>query len=118
MQFFSGEAPAVPDPSGVLDLGALMPPWAQQLTVVTLLVLIVAAFFRGWVITNSKHAEQMAREREIGEIYKKAAEDANANVERLSTAFSPILAQNDAILKAVTEVQEEQRRYRERGTRR
>lgn len=119
MQFFAGEAPAVPDPSGVLDLGSLMPPWVQNISIVGILVLIVMAFMRDWVITKSRHDRELASRDEIASIYKKAAEDSNANVDKLSNGLTPVLAQNEAMLKAISEIQEEQRRYREeRGQRR
>jgi hypothetical protein len=105
---------AEPD-TAVPDVNALMPPWAQQLTVLSMLVIIVSAFIRGWVVTRRQNESDLAAERKVSDIWEKNAEVANSQVDRLTAALQPVLDGNAAILKAVTEVQEEQRRMRERG---
>jgi hypothetical protein len=106
---FAEPTPAVP------DLNALMPAWAQQLTVLGLLILIVSAFLRGWIVTKRQNESDLAAERRVSDIWEKNAEVANSQVDRLTAALQPVLDGNSAILKAVTEVQEEQRRMRDRG---
>lgn len=91
-----------------------MPAWAQQLSLVGLLIIIIAAFVRGWVITKRQNESDLASERRVSEIWQKNAETANSQVDRLTTALAPVLDGNAAILRAVTEVQEEQRRMRDR----
>lgn len=107
---------AEPTP-GVPDLNALMPAWAQQLSLVGLLILIIASFLRGWVVTKRQNDSDLASERRVSEIWQKNAETANSQVDRLTTALAPVLDGNAAILKAVAEVQEEQRRMRDRDDR-
>lgn len=92
-----------------------MPPWAQQISLLGLLILIVAAFLRGWIITRSQNDRDLAAERRVSDIWERNAEVANSQVDRLTAALQPVLDGNAAILKAVSEVQEEQRRMRERG---
>lgn len=111
--FLAGEAPAAPE-----GLDALLPPWAQQLSLLTLLVLIIVAWVRGIVITRAQADREVAAERRVGEIWEATANKALAINESFATAFQPVLDQNEAILKAVTDVQEEQRRNRERNPRR
>jgi hypothetical protein len=108
-----GEAPAIPE-----GLDALLPPWAQQISLLGVLLSIVFAFLRGWVVTRAQNERDIGAERRVSDIWESNATKALAISENLTTALAPVLQQNDAILKAVTEVQEEQRRARERGTRR
>jgi ABC-type multidrug transport system fused ATPase/permease subunit len=110
----SGVLSTEPTP-GIPDLNALMPAWAQQLSLVGLLILIIASFVRGWVITKRQNESDLASERRVSEIWQKNAETANSQVDRLTTALTPVLDGNAAILRAVTEVQEEQRRMRDYG---
>lgn len=109
MVLFGEASPDVP------DLNALMPPWAQQLSLVGLLIVIVVSFVRGWIVTSRQNDRDIAAERRVSDIWEKNAEVANSQVDRLTLALQPVLDGNAAILKAVTEVQEEQRRMRERG---
>lgn len=114
--WLAGEAPAVPE-----GIDALMPPWAQQLSVLGLLVIIITAWVRGWVVTRAQADREVAAERRVSDIWEATATKAVAINESFADAFAPVLDQNQAILKAVTEVQTEQRRYREdreRGSRR
>lgn len=106
---FREEVPSVP------DLNALMPAWAQQLSVLVLLILVVSAFLKGWVVTRAQNERDMAAERRIADIWEQNYLGEKANNEKLIAALQPVLSGNEAILKAVTEVQEEQRRTRERG---
>lgn len=106
---FREEVPAVP------DLNALMPAWAQQLSVLVLLILVVSAFLKGWVVTRAQNERDVAAERRIADIWEQNYLGEKANNEKLIAALQPVLSGNEAILKAVTEVQEEQRRTRERG---
>jgi hypothetical protein len=104
---------AVPD-----GIDALMPPWAQQLSLVGLLILIVAAFMRDWVISAARHEKEMASERKVSEVWEQNATRAAEVLTEFTTALDPVLKGNEAILKAVSDIQAEQRRYREeRGIR-
>lgn len=114
--WLAGEAPAVPE-----GIDALMPPWAQQLSVLGLLVIIITAWVRGWVVTRAQADREIAAERRVSDIWEATATKSLAINETFVDAFAPVLDSNQAILKAVTEVQNEQRRYREdreRGSRR
>lgn len=106
------EAPVVPD-----GLDALMPNWAQQLSLITLLVLIIAAMLRGWVITRAQAERECAAERKIAEVWKANYESSNHLNEQLTQAFQPLLDSNSAILKAVEAVQDRQARQEEREER-
>jgi hypothetical protein len=105
------------DGSGTPDLDALLPPWAQQLSLLGIMVIIVLAFMRGYVITRAQNERDIAAERRVSDIWEKNFHDSEANNNKLIAALEPVLKGNDAILKAVSEVQDEQRRYRERGPR-
>jgi hypothetical protein len=102
------------DPATVPSLDALLPPWAQQLSLLAVLIIIVGAFVRGWVVTKAQNERDIAAERRVSDIWEKTAHDATANNDKLIAALQPVLSGNEAILKAVTDVQEEQRRMRER----
>ncbi len=115
MFFAEGEPPS---------LDALMPPWAQQISLLTLLILIVAAFMRGWVVTRAQAGREAEAERRIAEVWKGNFEHANALNKQLTDAFQPVLDQNAAILKVVEAVQarqvaaeERDRWLRDRGDR-
>lgn len=108
--FLSGEAPAVPTEG----LDALLPPWAQGLSLLTVLILVIAAFARGIVVTRAQNERDIAAERRVSDIWESTAKDAIELNRQLTQAFTPILASNEAVLKAVEAVQEEQRRMRER----
>jgi hypothetical protein len=90
------------------SLDALMPSWAQQLSLLTLLILIVAAFMRGWVVTRVQAARDAEAERRIADIWKANFEQSNELNKQLTKAFAPVLESNAAILKAVEAVQARQ----------
>jgi hypothetical protein len=99
MWFAEGETPS---------LDALLPAWAQQLSLLTLLILIVAAFLRGWVVTRAQAGREAEAERRIADVWKGNFEQSNALNKQLTDAFQPVLEQNAAILKAVEAVQARQ----------
>lgn len=108
---------AVEVPAEGLD--ALMPPWAQQISLLSLLILIVLAFLRGWIVTKLQNERDVDAERRVSDIWEANANQSTELNKELTQAFAPVLEQNEAILKAVLAVQEEQRRMREqRGPRR
>jgi hypothetical protein len=96
-------------------LSELLPPWAQGLSLLSLLTLIVLAFLRDWVISAKRNEREVAAERRVSETWESNYKQAAAINEKLIAGFDPVLKSNEAILKAVTEVQDEQRRTRERG---
>lgn len=106
------EAPVVPE-----GLDALLPPWAQQLSLLTLLVVIVTAFLKGWVVTSRQNERENEAERRIAEIWKLNYEKSTELNEKMTEAFAPVLDSNAAILKAVEAVQREQELLRERRDR-
>lgn len=98
----------------VPTLDALLPPWAQQLSLLGLLLIIVAAFLRGWIVTKAQNERDIAAERRVSDIWENNAKQSTDQNEKLIAALQPVLSSNEAILKAVTEVQTEQTRMRER----
>lgn len=101
----------VAEPAG---LDALMPAWAQQLSLLTLLILIVTSFLRGWVLTRAQAQREAESERRIADIWKGNFEQATELNNQLTSAFQPVLEQNAAILKAVEAVQARQLAAEER----
>lgn len=99
----AGEVPAVPE-----GLDALLPPWAQQLSLLTLLVIIITAWVRGWVVTRAQAEREIEAERRISEIWKGNYEQSSQLNEQLTTAFQPVLESNAAILRVVESLQERQ----------
>lgn len=115
MRWIAGEVPALPTEG----LDALLPPWAQGLSLLSILVIIIVAWIRGWVVTRAQNERDVASERRVSEIWEANANQASTLAKELTQAFAPVLEQNEAILKAVQAVQEEQRRMRDvRGPRR
>lgn len=115
--FWSAEVQAVPE-----GLDALMPPWAQQLSLLSLLVVIIMAFLRGWVVPRTQNERDIAAERKISDIWQSNAQQAMELNREFANAFAPVLDGNEAILRAVEAVQsrlvaqeDEMRRLRERG---
>lgn len=107
--YLAGEAPVLPD-----GLDALMPPWAQQLSLVGLLIVIVVSFMRGWVMTRSACDREVEAERRISDIWKANHEQATELNEQLTDAFQPVLESNAAILKVVESLQSWQREQERR----
>lgn len=107
---FLGEAAPIPD-----VVNDVLPPWAQGLSLVSILTLIILAFLRDWVISAKRNEREVAAERRVSETWERNFHQATENNDKLIAALDPVLTSNQAILKAVTEVQEEQRRTRERG---
>lgn len=107
-------ADSTPVPEG---LDALLPPWAQQLTVLTLLILIVSAFLRGWIVTRAQNERDIAAERRIADIWQQNFEKSTELNQKMTEALAPVLDSNSAILKAVEAVQREQEMLRERRDR-
>lgn len=108
--FLSGEIPAAPSEG----LDALLPPWAQGLSLLSLLILIITAWLRGWVVTKAQNERDIASERRIADIWETNFNGATQLNQQLTQSFAPVLASNEAVLKAVEAVQDEQRRMRER----
>jgi hypothetical protein len=108
--FISGEVPAIPTEG----LDALLPPWAQGLSLVSLLIIIIVAWVRGWVVSKAEYERGVAAERRVSDIWEANFNGATQLNQQLTQAFAPVLEQNEAILKAVEAVQEEQRRMRDR----
>jgi len=108
--YLAGEVPAIPTEG----LDALLPPWAQGISLLSLLILIIAAWLRGWVITKSQNERDIAAERRVSDIFESNLNKATELNQQLTQALAPVLASNEAVLKAVEAVQEEQRRMRER----
>ena len=95
-------------------LDALMPAWAQQLSLLTLLVLVVAAFLRGWVVTRAQAGREAEAERRIADVWKANYEQSIELNKQLTVAFAPVLESNAASLKAVESVQARQAAAEER----
>lgn len=110
--WIAGEAPAIPE-----GLDALMPAWAQQLSLVGLLIIIVAAFVSGRVLTRTQADREIESERKIGDIWKSNYEQATHLNEQLTGAFQPVLDSNAAILKVVESLQARQTVAEERAER-
>lgn len=91
-----------------------MPAWAQQLSLITLLILIVAGFLRGWVVTRHQAQREAEAERRIAEVWKGNYEQAIELNKQLTDGFAPVLTSNEAILKAVESVQARQAAAEER----
>ena len=104
--------PAVPE-----GLDALLPPWAQQLSLVSLLVVTITALLRGWVVPRSQNERDVAAERRIAEIWESNATQSMELNKQLTEALSPVLEGNEAILRAVQALQAEQDRLRYRRDR-
>lgn len=92
----------------VPSLDALLPPWAQQLSLLGLLVIILVAFLRGWIVTRAQATREAEAERRIADIWKANSDRSNDLNRQLTEAFQPVLDQNAAILKAVESVQSRQ----------
>lgn len=107
---FAAEVPAVPE-----GLDALLPPWAQQLSLLTLLILIVTAFLRGWVVPRAQADREVEAERRIGEVWKTNFESASQLTDALTEALDPVLEGQAALLKAVEALQDRQERAEERA---
>jgi Tfp pilus assembly protein PilO len=99
----------------VPNLDALLPAWAQDLSLVGILLIIIVSFIRGWVVTRGQAQRELDTERKIAEIWKTNFEQSTAQNQRLTEAFQPVLDQNAAILKAVEAVQARQLAQEERA---
>lgn len=111
--YIAGEAPAIPE-----GLDALLPPWAQGLSLLSLLIIIVVAFLRGWVVTRPACDREVEAERRISDIWKGNYEQASELNQQLTDAFQPVLESNAAILKVVESMQARQKDAEEREERR
>lgn len=107
--FRISEATIPPD-----GLDALMPPWAQQLSLLGVLILVLVAFLRGYIVTRSQAEREVESERRISDIWKTNFQSSNELNRQLTEAFQPVLDQNAAILKAVEAVQARQVQQEER----
>lgn len=108
----AAEPPAIPD-----GLDALMPPWAQQLSLVGLLVVIITVMISGRVVTRAQADRELEAERKISDIWKSNYEQATELNKQLTGAFQPVLDSNAAILKVVESLQARQLAAEEREER-
>lgn len=95
-----------PPPTEGLD--ALLPAWAQGLSLLSILVLIITSWLRGWVLTRAHAEREIDAERRIADIWKANFEQATELNEQLTGALQPILESNAAILRAVEALQARQ----------
>jgi hypothetical protein len=96
------------------SFNALLPAWAQQLSLLTLLILIVVSFLRGYVVSRSQAEREAEAERKIADIWKANYEHSIQLNKQLTESFQPVLDSNAAILKAVEAVQARQMAAEER----
>lgn len=89
-------------------LDALLPAWAQQLSLLTLLLLIVTSFLRGWIVTRAQSQRELDAERRIADIWKSNFQQSTQLNERLTDAFQPVLEGQNALLRAVESLQRDQ----------
>lgn len=101
--------------STVID--AALPDWVQGISLLTFLLLTVLAFLRDWVITSRRHERELALKDRVIEVWEGVANKATENNDRLVDALDPVLKGNDAVLKILGEMQEEQRNARRRNAR-
>jgi hypothetical protein len=109
-----GKRVLIADVTPPQGLDSLLPAWAQQLSLLTLLVLIVMAFMRGYVVTKIQAAREVDSERKIADIWKANYEQSIQLNKQLTESFQPVLDSNAAILKAVEAVQARQQAAEER----
>lgn len=112
MKVLGQESPVTPVniPAG---LDSLVPPWVRDLTLVTIALLVAIAFARNWIYSARQAERLLEAERKVGDVQERNNEKLSESIDKLVEALDPVLKGNEAILKSVTEIQDEQRRYRE-----
>jgi len=103
----AAEVPAVGQ-----GLDSLLPPWAQQLSLLTLLLAIIFGWLRGYVVSRAQNERDLAAERKIAEIWKANYEKAAEINQNLAQALDPVLKMEEAILKSVEGLQDDRERLR------
>jgi hypothetical protein len=109
LQWLAEVAPVVGDP----NFDSLLPPWAQDLSLLGILVIVITAFLRGWVVTGKQNERDISAERRVSDIYENSATKQLELNQKITEALAPILDSNGAILKAVEAIQAEQERLRD-----
>lgn len=78
------------------------------MSLLSLLLLIVVAFMRGWVVTRAQCSRENEAERRITDVWKANFEQSTELNKQLTDGFQPVLQSNSAILKVVEAVQARQ----------
>lgn len=93
-----------------------VPSWVERVSAVGLIIMFGLALARNWVYTSGQVDRILEAERRVSDLWKQTAETQQANADKLAGNLEPVLRSNEAILRAVETIQQEQReqRYRER----
>lgn len=95
------------------DFGGALPSWASDVGIVGLIVFFGLGLARNWFYTSGQVTHLLTQYENVAALWKQVAEERQETIKMLSDNTEPILKGNEAILRAVENLQHEQERARQ-----
>lgn len=114
MPVFSEALALAADVGGVLDFA--LPSWASDVGVVGILLFFGIGLARNWWYTGGQVNHLLAQYERVSALWEKVADERQETINLLTSNTEPILKGNEAILRAVEQLQHQQsqaRQYRD-----
>lgn len=85
-----------------------IPSWLTDLSLPGAIVLFGLALARGWLLTSGQVNRLTEAHGKVSDLWKQVAEERQETIRKISDQMDPLMQGNEAILKAVEELQRQQ----------
>lgn len=99
------------DVGSALDFA--LPSWTSDVGVVGILIFFGIGLARGWFYTSPQVRQLLDQYERVAALWEKVADERQETIKLLSDNTEPILKGNEAILRAVEELQHQQEQARQ-----
>lgn len=96
---------------GVIDLS--LPSWASDVGVVGMFILFGTGLARNWWYTSGQVNHLLVQYEKVAALWEKVADERQETIKLLTDNTEPILKGNEAILRAVEQLQHQQEQVRQ-----
>lgn len=90
-----------------------LPSWTSDVGVVGILIFFGIGLARGWFYTSPQVRQLLVQYEKVATLWEKVADERQETIKLLSDNTEPILKGNEAILRAVEELQHQQEQARQ-----
>lgn len=85
-----------------------IPSWLTDLSLPGAIVLFGLALARGWILTSGQANRIVEAYSKVSDLWKQVAEERQETISKISEQLDPLMQGNEAILRAVEELQRQQ----------
>jgi len=89
-------------------LNVALPSWASDVTVVGLIILFGVGLARNWFYTGGQVNHVVTQYEKVAALWEKVADERQKTIELMAAGYEPVLRSNEAILRAVEQLQAQQ----------